>query len=408
MADAVQVSGLGKRYVRGAAPYGSLREALARPFRRGPPMTPFWALEDVSFSVKEGEAVAIVGRNGAGKSTLLKILARITPPTTGEARLTGRFGALLEVGTGFHPELTGAENIYLNGAILGLSRAQIRAKFDEIVEFAEVGAHLDTQVKHYSSGMYTRLAFSVAAHLDPDILIIDEVLAVGDLAFQRKCMGRMERVARERGPTILFVSHNLTAVTNLCPRAILLDAGRVVMDGPTPSVVQRYTSMVAALTTTPLTDRQDRLGNHALRFTTLRASSDCGPPQSGKDLHLDIGYTSPSGPLKGVHVAAALLGSFDERLFHVSTEYAGKVEFGELPRRGTIRCTIPRLALRAGQYPITLFCTVAGQIADWVTHAAVLDVNEGDFFGTGRLPPASQGPFLVEHSWSVSEDHDPA
>src|SRR5262249_1505201 len=241
MTAAIVVESLGKRYrvSRGAARprYRTLREDLVnlvsaalRRLTRGPDggnMEEFWALRNVGFAVRPGEVVGIIGRNGAGKSTLLKILSRITKPTTGEVRLRGRVGSLLEVGTGFHPELTGRENIYLNGAILGMRRQEIRRKFDEIVQFAEIERFLDTPVKRYSSGMYVRLAFAVAAHLEPEILIVDEVLAVGDIAFQRKCMGRMREVGRS-GCTVLFVSHNMPAIESLCTRVVLLEGGRLV------------------------------------------------------------------------------------------------------------------------------------------------------------------------------------
>ena len=252
---AIRIEGLGKSYRIGARPerYRSLRDAIVRsataPVRRMASVmrgrssvaatSTFWALRDVSVEVEAGEVVGIIGRNGAGKSTLLKILARVTEPTTGYADVFGRVGSLLEVGTGFHSELTGRENIYLNGAILGMSRREIDRKFDEIVAFSEVEPFIDTMVKHYSSGMYMRLAFAVAAHLEPEILLIDEVLAVGDLEFQRKCLGKMQDVSR-LGRTVLFVSHNMSAVTRLCSRALLLDEGRVVTIGPTPAVVAEY------------------------------------------------------------------------------------------------------------------------------------------------------------------------
>ncbi|MEX1245580.1 MAG: polysaccharide ABC transporter ATP-binding protein [Thermoanaerobaculia bacterium] len=254
---AILVDGLGKQYRIGEkrARYKSFRDVIARaamgPVRaaralagRAPARTDretIWALRNVSFRIGHGEVVGIIGRNGAGKSTLLKILSRITEPTTGRAEMRGRIGSLLEVGTGFHQELTGGENIYLNGAILGMRRREIERKFDEIVTFAGVERFVDTQVKHYSSGMYLRLAFSVAAHLDPEILLVDEVLAVGDAAFQRKCLEKMEDVGR-RGRTVLFVSHNMPAIARLCGRTILLDEGGVVLDGPSHLVVGRYLS----------------------------------------------------------------------------------------------------------------------------------------------------------------------
>ncbi len=260
----IRAEGLGKRYQIGHAAererYVALRDVLTRGARgvlhrtadmlRGRAVIPgdtveeFWALRDVSFEVKRGEVLGIIGRNGAGKSTLLKILSRITEPSVGRVTIKGRVASLLEVGTGFHPELTGRENIFLNGAILGMTRAEIRRKFDEIVAFAEVERFLDTPVKRYSSGMYVRLAFAVAAHLEPEILVIDEVLAVGDIEFQRKCLGKMGEVSRRQGRTVLFVSHNMGAVVSLCGPAILLDAGRVVRAGDAERVVESYAASV--------------------------------------------------------------------------------------------------------------------------------------------------------------------
>ena len=237
----IEARGLSKRYRLGQFNARSLREEAERLFRRrDTAATDFWALRDVSFEVAPGEVMGVVGRNGAGKSTLLKLLSRVTEPTAGEVRIRGRVASLLEVGTGFHPELTGRENIFLNGAILGMTRTEIRRKFDEIVAFAEVDQFLDTPVKRYSSGMYVRLAFAVAAHLEPEILIVDEVLAVGDAAFQKKCLGKMKRVSTEEGRTVLFVSHNMTAINTLCSRAILMESGRVAAVGPAPSVVRQY------------------------------------------------------------------------------------------------------------------------------------------------------------------------
>ncbi len=251
---AIRVVGLSKRFRIGARDeiYRTLRESLMRaisaPFRRHAPTEAelVWALRDVSFDVAPGEVLGVVGRNGAGKSTLLKVLSRITPPTRGRAEIRGRVGALLEVGTGFHPELTGRENVYLSGAILGMRRREIARRFDEIVAFAEVDRYIDTPIKHYSSGMHLRLAFAVAAHLEPEVLLVDEVLAVGDAAFQRKCLGRMRDEAM-RGRTVLFVSHNMAAVTQLCSRAIWLDGGRVRLDGSPQDVVQRYLAEGAEL-----------------------------------------------------------------------------------------------------------------------------------------------------------------
>jgi lipopolysaccharide transport system ATP-binding protein len=291
----IKVLGLGKRYRLGRVQgYRTLRESLtgwlSRPLRRratGPAPEEFWALRDVSFEVQPGEVLGIIGRNGAGKSTLLKVLSRITSPTEGFAELSGRVASLLEVGTGFHPELTGRENIFLNGAILGMSSAEIRRKFDEIVAFSEVEKFLDTPVKHYSSGMYTRLAFAVAAHLEPEILIVDEVLAVGDAQFQKKCMGKMGDVARE-GRTVLFVSHNMPALANLCSRAILLTRGRVAADGPAQQIVNQYISSGQDASGETVWDDIDTApGNQKVRLHAVRVLAD-GQAASDVEIQDDV------------------------------------------------------------------------------------------------------------------------
>lgn len=286
MTDAIiQVENLSKRYVLGqqrdGARYRTLRESIVEaaraPFRRRERKDvesagDFWALRDVSFEVKRGEVVGIIGRNGAGKSTLLKVLSRITEPTSGRIRIGGRVASLLEVGTGFHPELTGRENIYLNGAILGMHRSEIKAKFDEIVAFAEVEKFLDTPVKRYSSGMYVRLAFAVAAHLEPEILIVDEVLAVGDMEFQKKCLGKMQAVAEREGRTVLFVSHNIGAVTQLCSHAIHLASGSIVDQGNTIQVTSRYLEAGNNRWTEKVwTDLSQAPGDASVRLVSVRA-----------------------------------------------------------------------------------------------------------------------------------------
>ncbi len=249
----IEVRGVSKRYQLGRIGFTSLRAELERWWQRRRGQTApdneaeFWALRDVSFAIAPGEVVGIIGRNGAGKSTMLKILSEITEPTAGEVCLRGQVASLLEVGTGFHPELSGRDNIFLNGATLGMKRAEIRRKFDEIVAFAEIEKFLDTPVKRYSSGMYVRLAFAVAAHLEPEILLVDEVLAVGDHAFQQKCLGKMEAVARQEGRTVLFVSHNMAAISRLCQRALLFEGGRIVNNGPAAEVVERYLAKATAV-----------------------------------------------------------------------------------------------------------------------------------------------------------------
>ncbi|MBI5822204.1 MAG: ABC transporter ATP-binding protein [Verrucomicrobia bacterium] len=275
---AIRVENLGKRYRIGhlRKRHDTLRDLIASAFRRGdrqPSVTEdtIWALKDVSFEVNQGEVIGIIGRNGAGKSTLLKILSRITDPTEGFAEIHGRCSSLLEVGTGFHPELTGRENIYLNGSILGMKRAEIAGKFDEIVAFAEVEKFMDTPVKHYSSGMYVRLAFAVAAHLQPEILLVDEVLAVGDIEFQKKCIGKMESVARE-GRTVLVVSHSMSTVKALCSKAVLLDGGRITSVGPVDSVVSTYCGWVSVASATKVITPEDHdsTGGRKIRVTRIQ------------------------------------------------------------------------------------------------------------------------------------------
>jgi lipopolysaccharide transport system ATP-binding protein len=302
---ALRAQSLSKRYRIGVARrgYHTLRDAVseglvatlrttyslvsARP-RRARTDDTIWALKDVTFEVERGEVVGIIGRNGSGKSTLLKILSRITRPTTGSAEISGRVGSLLEVGTGFHPELTGRDNIYLNGAILGMKRAEIARRFDDIVAFAEVGKLLDTPVKRYSSGMYVRLAFAVAAHLEAEILLVDEVLAVGDAAFQRKCLSKMQE-ASQQGKTVLFVSHNATAITRLCPRSILLGAGRLQADGPSYQVMSAYLGTgIGLVAAREWSEPAQAPGNDIARLRAVRVRSEDGSVQEAMDIRRPV------------------------------------------------------------------------------------------------------------------------
>src|SRR3712207_2669352 len=296
MDPVVRIENVGKRYrLGGLHPgYMTLREALGRalwaPFRRanGRERPSVWALRGVNLEVRQGELVGVIGRNGAGKSTLLKILSRVTKPTTGEVTLRGRVGSLLEVGTGFHPDLTGRENVYLNGAVLGMRKVEIDAKFDEIVAFSELERFIETPVKHYSSGMYVRLAFSVAAHLEPEILIMDEVLAVGDAAFQQKCLDKMAEV-RRAGRTVFFVSHNMPAVTRLCRRAVLLERGQVVADGEPHEVVNRYLSSgwrTGALR--EWNEDGDAPGGAVARLQRVRVADEAGETTAAADIRRPV------------------------------------------------------------------------------------------------------------------------
>jgi homopolymeric O-antigen transport system ATP-binding protein len=407
---AIEVNGLGKRYQIGVdqAGYMLLTERITERLKslgRRQKTQEFWALRDIDFEVKRGETMGIVGHNGAGKSTLLKILSRITPPTEGEARLRGRVGALLEVGTGFHPELTGRENIFLNGAILDMRRQEIQRRFDEIVEFADVGPFIDTPVKRYSSGMQMRLAFSVAAHLEPEILIIDEVLSVGDLAFQEKCLGRMETAAGE-GRTVVFISHNLTSVRNLCDRAIMLSGGRIAARGTASDVVDTYVGDMLTETQTSLRDRENRVGDGRLLLTDLRLEQDgemIDSPASGKDFDIVVSFETAKGlPMRGVNFGIVIAAHGEDKpLINIYSETGG-APFREVPGHGEVRCRIKRCPLPAGQYYVGVWCDARQQMLDAITRAADLTVGGGDFFGTGR---EQIGPrtVLVDHSWSIAD-----
>jgi lipopolysaccharide transport system ATP-binding protein len=408
---AIEVEGLGKRYLLGEmrGGYQLLSEVVGDRLRSiGQPRREreeFWALRDISFEVSEGETFGIIGHNGAGKSTLLKLLARVTPPTAGSARLRGRVGALLEVGTGFHPELTGRENVFLNGAILGMGRREMESKFEQIVEFADVAQFIDTPVKRYSSGMQLRLAFSVAAHLEPEILIVDEVLSVGDLAFQRKCLGRMEDAAGE-GRTVLFVSHNLSAVRSLCDRAVMLSKGEIVGRGSPTEVIDEYVHRAGEAAAIHLADRTDRTGSGRLRFTDVSFRTGGTPvdaPVSGEDTEIVLHYEVPAGEtLRNVQFTVSITNHVDEVILYLSTELTGAL-FEQVPPVGEVRCQIPRFPLPAGQFLVTLWSGIGDQPLDWVQRALELTVAQGDFYGTGRELPDSHRSVLVEQRWTVSE-----
>ena len=415
MPDAIQAEGLGKRYRLGTTvgTYSLLSEDFGRALARvlGRPSTrrsaeQIWALDDVSFTIHEGEIVGILGRNGAGKSTLLKVLARITEPTTGRAVIRGRVGSLLEVGTGFHQELTGRENVFLNGAILGMRGAEIKQKFDAIVEFAELERFIDTPVKRYSSGMYVRLAFAVAAFLEPEILFIDEVLSVGDQAFQQRCLGRMGEIASS-GRTIIYVSHNLASVSALCDRALLLVGGQLVMDDRVEPVVDHYLSSVQVDAGESLDDRRDREGDGRLRLRRVEVRGAAGGvPRTGEECTIRLQFTARAPTPIGL-VSIAIEGAFGEPLFVCSNFVTGD-DFDTAEQDGTFVCTIPYLPLLAGRYSITAAVHAPGTIMeaaimDRVRNAVYFDVFERDVFGTGRLPDPSHGRFLIDHRWDLEE-----
>ncbi len=363
----------------------------------------FWALKDISFEVQRGDVVGIIGRNGAGKSTLLKILARITEPTSGRFGLQGRVGSLLEIGTGFHPELTGRENIFLSGTILGMMRREVVRHFDEIVAFAEIDEFLDTPVKRYSSGMRVRLGFAVAAYLNPEILIVDEVLAVGDAAFQKKCLGKMGTFA-ESGRTVLFVSHDVNAIQSLCTSAILLDHGRIAGNGPTMDVVAQYRDAIESFQQVPLQSRTDRSGSGRLRFVSLDivGPSKADPSiRTGRPCSFVLNFElSDNEPAEDVHFAVTIADARGYPLITCASFHKG-ADFPPFQKSGQVCCLIPTLPLAPGRYSVHLAATMRRQRADLVENVAGFTVHEEDFYGTGRLPKPEKrgGAMVVDHSW---------
>ncbi|MGD1084437.1 MAG: ABC transporter ATP-binding protein [Verrucomicrobiota bacterium] len=357
----------------------------------------FWALRDVSFDVEAGEVLGIIGRNGAGKSTLLRILSQITDPSEGEIHIQGRITSLLEVGTGFHPELTGRENIFLNGAILGMSRAEICRKFEEIAAFAEVETFLDTPVKHYSSGMYVRLAFAVAAHLDPEIMIIDEVLAVGDAAFQRKCLGKMESAAKS-GRTILFVSHNLPAVESLCHRCLLLEEGRLAGAGAVSEVIRRYQEKIQARAGAPF--------QGAVFIKSLELRDGAGKPaqsfDAGESISVAMEIETGGQEIRTPFVGLGFDTASGRRVFTVGSDLSPE-PLPPIRGRARVVCQIPAPALAPGAYSVTAGLGRSNEeLMERVESAAEFRVIESDYFGNGRMPAPEQGPVLVRSRWALA------
>lgn len=381
-APAISLHGVGKRFLLGAsAQHDTLRDHLAAFGRRftgkkepSQEAKEFWAIRDISFDVAEGEVLGIVGHNGAGKSTLLKVLSQISEPTEGELRIRGRIASLLEVGTGFHPELTGRENIYLNGAILGMTRSEIRAKFDEIIAFAEVEKFLDTPVKRYSSGMYVRLAFAVAAHLEPEILVVDEVLAVGDGAFQRKCLGKMGAASRS-GRTILFVSHNLSAVRTLCTRGVLLNRGRMVFSGSADEVVRRYLTDTRAASSDRewiAPETEHAAGEVKLLSARLTPRDDSGV----LDVHtpFDLEFQFWNGRPGAVLNASLFLYTDDDQVAF------NTISSRESTPQGVHRvtCHVPGDLLNDNSYRVRLLLVEQGRALEDHSHLFTFDIADGN------------------------------
>jgi lipopolysaccharide transport system ATP-binding protein len=422
MRPIIKVEHLGKRYRIGARePYRTIRDSIMRtataPWRRlrsrlagaesRANASEMWALSDVSFEVTPGEVLGVVGRNGAGKSTLLKVLSRITEPTTGRVELYGRVGSLLEVGTGFHPELTGRENIFLSGAIMGMRRIEIARKFDQIVAFAEIEQFVDTPVKRYSSGMYVRLAFAVAAHLDPEILLIDEVLAVGDAAFQKKCLGKMGEVARE-GRTVLFVSHNTAAIEALCSACIMFTSGRLAGRGTPLDVLSQYVAAGADLGSgeRSLTEHPGRSSHHVPTITRVELRSagpaPTGAVRMGAPLEIRVSYAA-GRPLRPV-LGAVVKTNYGAPVFCASDRFCDQLISCDPLEHGTVVCTIEKIPLMPGSYTIDLYFGDANGDIDVIFEATSFEVLAADVTGSGRLPPASGGPIYCDAKWLLVDD----
>lgn len=415
---AIRVEGIGKRYKIGRKKSGELRESFSHfwdRFRRSLPSEismkegfaeatkddEFWALKDISFEVKQGEAVGIIGRNGAGKSTLLKVLSRITKPTTGRFEINGRVSSLLEVGTGFHPELTGRENIYLNGTILGMRRAEIKSKFDEIIDFSGVEEFLDTPVKHYSSGMKVRLAFSVAAHLEPEILIIDEVLAVGDAEFQKKCLGKMEDVTGE-GRTVLFVSHNMGAVERLCTKGIVLSDGMSTFQGLASHAISNYLSSFDN-SLNELVLRKDRNGSLKIKVNSISLKDQyeriIDHVCAGQFFHIELHYQKSSEEnLDRTIASITIKTALGQSIFLVHNRMTNE-PFHNLDESGVFRCSINKLPLTASRYYISFSLIHDGEYLDAIENAFELNVVPGKYYDSAEIPPSTHSISMLDASW---------
>lgn len=416
MTSAVRITNLGKRYrvnhSQERARYRTLRDSLVSavkaPLRRlrggmQGVSEDFWALKDISFEIQPGEVVGIIGRNGAGKSTLLKILSRITKPTTGEVEINGRVGSLLEVGTGFHPELTGRENIYLNGSILGMSRRAIARRFDEIIDFAEIEQFLDTPVKRYSSGMYVRLAFAVAAHLEPEFLLVDEVLAVGDHDFQQKCIGKMGDIAKS-GRTILFVSHNLAALERLCTRAILVRSGRLARFGDVQPTVAEYLSdaLQSESGAFDVNNHPARRQAHAPIITRLVVRSARYEPTTTIEVgtpmivELELNCTTA---IRRPRLAIAIEDAYGRRITTAAT-YFSDSDLPDLYGKCSVRCEIPDVNLSHGKYLLSAsVATKEEGLLDSLDNVAWFTIIWRDYFANGEPHGPQFGPVLSKSRW---------
>jgi lipopolysaccharide transport system ATP-binding protein len=413
---AIETNGLGKRYalgLHGGYGYDTLRErvgqvsrdALRKVARRGPPKRQrrfLWALRDLDVTIERGEVVGLIGHNGAGKSTLLKILSRITEPSEGYADVTGRVGSLLEVGTGFHPELTGRENIFLNGAILGMRRSEINARFDEIVEFAEIERFLDTPVKRYSSGMSVRLAFAVAAHLEPEILLVDEVLAVGDASFQRKSLAKMTEVAKQ-GRTVIFVSHNLAIIQALCERVVLLEHGRVMADGPVRSTIDSYLRELERAASDDLLARTDREGrgyeeSKVKRLEVREPGGNADVVVGGRPATIVVQVTKV---LPAMECRLTIVDSLGHPVMTMDSEISSEQDVRDGGLGPRIECELDALPLLPGRYRIDVLLKGNSHIQDGLQAAGFFDVEAGVMDGRPIPVSGAEGDVVIPHTWRL-------
>ncbi len=395
----IEVIGLSKKFAIGRE-FGDIRQSIKNIFSiKNKNKSEIWALDDVNFKIQEGEVFGIIGPNGSGKSTLLKILSKITYPTRGKAILRGRVASLLEVGTGFHPELTGRENIYLNGSILGMKRQEIKKKFNEIVDFSGIETFIDTPVKHYSSGMYVRLAFSVAAHLEPEILLVDEVLSVGDLEFREKSMGKMKDVANN-GRTVLFVSHNLGFVKNICKKGMLLSEGKVKYQGDILKVVNKYQENAMKTSN----DSALNISNNFFKIKNIKIVNKSNYKSdiisAGDDIEIKIRYEKKE-ELKNLLVKIIIKDNQQVVLFSCDNNLVNTT-FNNIPKHGEFVCQIPKIPLNIGVYLIDLYIESNKNIVFAKTNISNFEVFAGNFFKSS-LMPLSNRIFLVEHSWSIKK-----
>jgi lipopolysaccharide transport system ATP-binding protein len=407
----VRVDHVGKKYRLGTLRHDTLRDRLSygvsslfrKNGRSSTAENELWALKDVSFQIKQGEIVGIIGRNGAGKSTMLKILSRITEPSKGRTEIYGRVGSLLEVGTGFHPELSGRENIYLNGAILGMTRSEIGRKFDEIVAFAELEKFLDTPVKRYSSGMYVRLAFAVAAHLEPEVLLVDEVLAVGDVAFQRKCLGKMNDVASQ-GRTVVFVSHNMAAVQTLCTRGIFLRQGSVWVDDDITKTVSAYLRTLEESEGQSLTERTERRGKGNVQLTHVEIFS--GDPNLPTTLSTGraasfVFKVSKSQP--GLSCEFTIYDDYGQSIASFNSSNQSADDCLDPNSAAKFVCELDELLLLPGRYRINVAVKQNQELEDHLEAAAFFDVEQGHIRGRQAAYSSKYGNVLMPHHWTLPE-----